>query len=134
MNVNNNNFQVIPSGLLRKVPLQDAALRNIELKLTLDKAVDEADLNVTERLALNEEFFPNGGGFDLFKDNQQELQMNIFFNNNSKDEFTKTISEIEIPENVSYMDVKFIKSSKSNLQANLENALKKLADVMKTSF
>ena len=59
-----NRFATVRDEMLQARECK--ALENAELRATLEKAVEDANLNVTERMALNKKFFPNGGGFDLF--------------------------------------------------------------------
>jgi hypothetical protein len=46
----------IPSGLIKKPIDRSQTIENAELRIALEQAVDAADLNLTERLALNKEF------------------------------------------------------------------------------
>ena len=123
----------IPSGLIRK-PFSDAkmTIENVELRAALDKAVEDAKLNVTERMALNHKFFPNGGGFKLFPENVRVPEINIFYapGKPNNDSFTREINNLKIPEYVSQQKQRVIKSSKGNFQANFDNAVKKLKKVL----
>lgn len=99
----------------------------------MKKAADDANLNVTERLALNHKFFAKGGGFELFPQHIQVPQLNHFYNSstdNFDDSFTKEVAKLEIPEHISRIKNNFKKSSKGNFQTNLDNALKKLKKVL----
>lgn len=118
-------------GLLTKP--QNANLDNIELRVTLEKAVDDAKLNVTERAALNHKFFPHGDGFILIPKGEKSPEFNYYYvsgESNFHDSFTKELQEMDIPEGCQKQEHIF-KSSKDNFQANLDNALKKLAEVLK---
>ncbi len=119
-------------GLLIK-PI-NANLENIELRATLEKAVEDANLNVTERAALNHEFFPHGDGFNLFPKNTDTAEFTIFLkdkNNDFNDSFSKELEEINKPSYIKNTDTIFIRSEGNNFKRNLENALKKLNNYFK---
>ncbi len=123
--------EVIPMGLIKGYnPKQ--TIENVELRATLEKAVEDAKLNVTERMALNKKFFPNGGGFNLFPDNIEIPHFNIFYKPGQSDidSFTKEVFSVKIPENICRRKSHILKSSKGNFQANFDNALKKLKKVL----
>lgn len=124
-----------PSGLLRSKSDPRMTIENFELRETLNQAVEDAGLNVTERMALNEKFFPNGGGFELFPKNVQVPQFNIFYQKGGSgevDSFTREIEKLKIPDDISQQKTHIFRSSKSCFQANLDNALKKLGNVLKS--
>lgn len=124
----------IPVGLIRP---QGPSLENVELRATLEKAVDDANLNVSERLALNKKFFPNGGGFPLLKKNAESAEITEFYKKGrelASDTFSKDISELKIHGEVPVVKLSVTKSSKSNFQTNLSNALKKLKKVLNGSM
>ncbi len=123
-----------PSGLLKSKADSCMTIENVELRATLDKAVDDAGLNVTERMALNEKFFPNGGGFELFPKDVKVPQFNIYYQKGGSgqiDSFTKEIENLKLPEDFSQQKTRIFKSSKTCFQANLDNALKKLGNVLR---
>ncbi len=130
--MNINGVKEIPAGLLKWKPDPGMTIENVELRAMLDKAVDDAKLNVTERMALNKRFFPNGGGFELFPKNVRVPQFNYFHKPGElvKDSFTREVQALEIPEDVSRIKEYMLKSSKGNFRANLDNALKKLKKVL----
>ena len=122
----------VPVGIIRP---QGESLDNVELRVTLQKAVDDADLNVSERMALNKKFFPNGGGVPLCKKGAKEVYITTFHKPGktlSDDEFAKECDAIDdkLPENVDIWE-KFSKSKKGNYKTNLDNALKKLKQTLK---
>lgn len=130
-------IEEIPSGLMVN------QIRNYSPKHTianayrhvfLEQAVDSADLNVTERMALNKKFFPHGGGFELFPKTKNAASFNIFWEEGAsplKDTFTREVEQLKLPEHVCRIKKRYFRSSKSNLQANLDNALKKLKKAVK---
>lgn len=123
--------KVIPMGLIKgSNPRQ--TIENVELRATLEKAVEDAKLNVTERMALNKKFFPNGGGFNLFPEGIRVPKFNTFYRPGQveADAFTKEVQAIKIPEDICLKKEHIMKSSKGNFQANLDNALKKLRKVL----
>lgn len=108
-----------------------------EMRAKLSKAADDAKLNVTERLALNDEFFPYGGGFELFPQDVAVHRINTFFSDEQNkdlydacDNFTAEVRDLEIPEHVSRVERRMYRSSKSNFQANFDNAVSKLKKVL----
>lgn len=122
----------IPSGLIR--PQQRQTLENVELRATLEKAVEDAKLNVSERFALNQKFFPNGGGFNLAPKDKGPLEYTVFYRKGeeiNKDTFTKELLSQDVQNDSGMVLEEVRKSSKSNFQTNLENALKKLQEVLK---
>ena len=130
-----SRVKAIPSGLMREYinrpktePKHDK-----NKKAMLENAVNKAGLNVTERLALNEVFFPNGGGFDLFP-SAPVYTKNIFIKRNTNpddDMFIQKTKALEYPEHVCRIITKTYRSSKDSLEANLDNAIKKLKKVFK---
>ena len=124
----------IPSWLIKP---QAPSLENVELRATLEKAVEDAKLNADERNALNQEFFPNGGGFNLPSDAKAPAGKTIIYRegkNINQDTFTKEHSEQDIESQSRLVPENERNSSKSDFQTNLENALKKLKEVLKDSI
>ena len=112
-----NRFATVRDEMFR--PIECKALENAELRATLEKAVEDANLNVTERMALNKKFFPNGDGFKLFPTDTNYCEFNFYLKKGSPvtDEFVKAAESV-IPEyQISYSQ-------------NLQNALKKLKRVL----
>lgn len=122
----------IPSGLMINQIRNDSpkyTVANAYRHIFLEQAVDRADLNVTERMALNKKFFPDGGGFELFPKSKKTAMFNIFWNDGKtpfQDSFTKEIEQLKLPKYVCKVKKRYFRSSKSNLQSNLENAIRKL--------
>ncbi|MCD7780032.1 MAG: hypothetical protein LUH05_05100 [Candidatus Gastranaerophilales bacterium] len=127
--------KIIPVGLIIKKTDPKQTIENVELRTALEQAVENADLYVTERMALNKKFYPNGGGFELFSKNNDEPPVFMFYSNKkggkSSDSFTKEVESIKIPEDICRIKTGVRNSSKSNYQANLDNALRKLKNVLK---
>ncbi len=126
----------IPSGLMegRIFNPNNLSIENSDKRMVLDKAVEKAGLNVTERLALNDTFFPNGGGFNLFPENVYMHKFNIFYDGKTPpeaDTFTKEIKQLVIPETVCRTQTRIYPSSKGNFATNFDNAIKKLKAVLK---
>ena len=109
------------------LPTRRKTPKDIEDRMYLQYAIDKADLNVSERLAINEAFYPNGGGFDLFQKDKSEAEVILYKNgkDDEQDEFTKELIQIEVPKNVSF-NIKTQTSQKGNFETNLTNALNKL--------
>lgn len=123
----------IKSGLIRP---QGEHLENVELRAMLHKAVDDADLNVSERMALNKRFFPYGGGVPVCKNGVSKVYINTFHKPGEpagEDSFAKECNTLdeEYPQSVKYICEKSCESNKSNYQTNLNNALKKLKNTLK---
>ncbi len=133
-----NKITEIPSGFITTNPTDPKyTIENVELRCTLEKAIDDANLNATERMALNKQFYPDGGGFAVFTDDGKPARFNIFYNkeyNPETDSFTREIKNIKLPEYANRVEKRSYHSSKSNFQANLDNALKKLKKVLKGIF
>ncbi len=123
----------IPLGLIRKPQDPRLTIENVELRAVLDKAVNDAGLNVTERMALNKKFFPNGGGFELFPKEARVARFNTFYRPGQEyqDSFTREVEAVKLPEDVCMRQERIMRSKKGNFQANLDNALKKLGKVLK---
>jgi hypothetical protein len=125
----------IPSGLMTgriNQPIFNPK-HDKKKKEMLENAVNKAGLNVTERLALNEVYFPNGGGFDLFP-SAPVYTKNIFIKKNTNpddDMFIQKTKALEYPEHVCRIITKTYRSSKDSLEANLDNAIKKLKRILK---
>ncbi len=125
----------IPSGLMKGHINQPnlGPKHDKKKKEMLDNAANKAGLNVTERLALNEVFYPNGGGFDLFP-SAPVYTKNIFIKRNTNpddDMFIQKTKALGYPEHVCRIITKTYRSSKDSLEANLDNAIKKLKKVLK---
>ena len=100
--------------------------------MELEDAVEKAELNVAERMALNKEFYPNGGGFNLFPESAQTYKFNIFCKrgtNPEEDTFTREIEQLELPEHVCRVKKRTFPSKSDNFTTNLDNAIKKLRKV-----
>lgn len=121
---------VNPVGLIRGK--ESTTLENVELRATLEKAVEDAQLNVTERMALNKKFFPNGGGFELFPKNQTVPEFTFYQKKGSLglDSFSKEVQAVKIPEDICRISQRVRRSSKGCFQKNYENAMKKLKQVL----
>ncbi len=121
---------VIPSGLLEdEFFRREKTIDDLELRTTLEKAVKDANLNVTERLALNETFFPNGGGFELFPPDIHEYESTLYYVPNmppESDTFITKALNIDTPNSVCIHKYITRKSKKPSLVVNLETALEKL--------
>ncbi len=113
-----NRFATVRDEMLQ--PIECKALENAELRATLEKAVEDANLNVTERMALNKKFFPHGDGFKLFPTDTNYGEFNFYLKKGSPvtDEFIKAAETITIPE------------YQRSYSQNLQNALKKLKRVL----
>ncbi len=124
-------LRVNPVGLIKGREYR--TLDSVEIKATLDKAVDDAHLNVTERLALNKEFFPNGGGFELFPKNVSVPEFTFYYKKGSAavDEFTREAETVKIPDRISRISQTVRRSNKNCFEKNLENAISKLKSVIK---
>ena len=122
--------KVTPVGIIKPQPTR--TIEDVELRASLEKAVDDAHLNVTERLALNKQFFPNGGGFNLFPKNVIVPQFTFYYKKGDTqvDEFTREAESIKFPQRISRYESSIRKSNKSCFEKNLENALKKLNKVL----
>ena len=68
-----------PSGLIRKPVDRSATLENKELRIALEQAVDAANLNLTERMAINKQFFPNGDGFKLVPPDTDVVEITTYY-------------------------------------------------------
>ncbi len=131
MSVQPVNVIVFPKGLIKG---RSQSIDNIDLRVSLEKAVNDADLNVTERMALNEKFFPNGGGFELFPKGKENCQFSLYPKSDKLDEkdvFLKEINEVNIPDDIAYSETLIIPSKEGTFNKNLENALKKLSEALK---
>lgn len=130
--------RAIPAGLMEdtfmRTKAAEKAIDIFETKDFLKKAADNAHLNVTERLALNEEFFPEGGGFELFPDNVYEHESVIYLTKQRdllKDEFTQKILHMEVPDNVNVHRLSIEHAKEPSFQMNLKNAILKLSYALK---
>ena len=124
----------IPSGLIKKPVDRSQTIENAELRIALEQAVDAADLNLTERLALNKEFFPQGNGFKIIPPNEDILELTTFITEDGvQDEFSEEAWEIAMRNPDGIYKVTIAKSDKNSFQTNLDNALEKLYKVFKNS-
>lgn len=124
----------IPSGLIKKPVDRSQTIENAELRIALEQAVDAADLNLTERLALNKEFFPQGNGFKIIPPNEDILELTTFITEDGvQDEFSEEACEIAMRNPDGIYKVTIAKSDKNSFQTNLDNALEKLYKVFKNS-
>ena len=120
----------IPSGLIKP---QAPSLENVELRAALEKAVEDANLNVSERFALNQKFFPNGGGFNLAPASKAPIEYTLFCRkgeNINQDTFTKELLAQDVDNPTGLTKEMLRRSSKGNFQTNLDNALEKLKKVL----
>ena len=124
-----------PSGLIRKPVDRRDTLENKELRIALEQAVDVAGLNLTERLAINKKFFPNGDGFKIVPPNADVLELTTFYKKGQyeEDDFAKEATRIAYRSGAEIIEEKVKPSRKSNYQTNLDNALAKLYGVFKNS-
>ena len=124
----------IPSGLIKKPIDRSQTLENAELRIALEQAVDAADLNLTERLALNKEFFPEGNGFKIIPPNEDILEITTYITKDGEeDKFSKEAAEIAMNNSDGIYKITVMKSDKNSFQTNLESALEKLYKVFKNS-
>ncbi|MBQ4123305.1 hypothetical protein IJD44_06255 [bacterium] len=124
----------IPYGLIRP---QGPSIENVELRATLEKAVEDARLNPSERLALNEKFYPNGGGFKLYSPETDVLEITTFYKKNEPfeiDEYARKVNKLFLDNKSGIVQESFQSSDKGNFQTNLDNALAKLKKVLKGTF
>ena len=114
-----------------RFPRRTRTPKDVEDRLYLQYAVNKANLNVSERLAINEAFYPNGGGFDLFQKGAEEANAVIYSNgtNDFQDTFTRELLKMKVPDGVAYR-VKTQKSDKGNFETNLAMAISKLKEVI----
>ena len=124
-----------PSGLIRKPADKRQSVENAELRIALEQAVDAADLNLTERLAINKQFFPNGDGFRLVPQNADTIEITTYYKKDETelDDFAAEAMQIaaESGNEMVYETVK--PSKKGNFQTNLESALSKLYSVFQNT-
>ncbi len=127
--------KTVPSGLMEDVfSRSNKSIKDVELQDIIERAVKDAHLNVTERMALNATFFPNGGGFELFPNDVREHEAVLYYNPLNppeSDEFLNEALHLQVPENVSFYKYKFVEGEKTTLMSNLETALSKLKNVLK---
>ncbi len=124
----------IPSGLIRKPVDRRDTIENAELRIALEQAVDSADLNLTERLAINKEFFPHGDGFRVAPLTEDILELTTFYTADGEDDkFNEEARQLAIKNSDGVYKETIKKSNKSSFQTNLENALDKLYKVFKGS-
>lgn len=123
-------MKIIPSGLMLDSIKTEAPYENVELRATLEKAVDDADLTMSERWALNKKFYPNGGGFELFPKGKDTA---VFSYHLKPGKLERDVFEqIEIPKGINMVitEVDFKKSA-NTYKDNLSSALKKLGKILK---
>ena len=105
-------------------------IENVELRETLDKAVKDAHLSTSEIYALNKKFYPNGGGFNIFPNGKDIVQINYY--SNKEDKFTHELNKIVEEASPDVINMTMIpRKSGSNFTQNLAHAYKKLAQVLK---
>ena len=124
-----------PSGLIRKPVDRSATLENKELRIALEQAVDAANLNLTERMAINKQFFPNGDGFKLVPPDTDVVEITTYYKKDETelDDFAQDAMQIAAASGKDLVRETIKPSKKGNFQANLDNALAKLFDVFKNS-
>ncbi len=104
-----------------------AKREQILLNMALNQAADKADLNTTERLAINKAFFPDGNGLVVFPKGKTSADFVYYPIDKRYDEFESETSELKIPENIKQHSITWSqKSDKGSFQENLDRALKKL--------
>ncbi len=127
-----NRFSTVQDEMLEARECK--ALENAELRATLEKAVEDAHLNVTEIMALNKKFFPNGGGFDLFTKSKELPTYTLYLNKDDKitDKFTKEALDVaqKTPGGAMAIDSFPLNPGESSYAQNLQIALKKLKRVL----
>ena len=123
-------MKIIPSGLMLDSIKTEAPYENVELRATLEKAVDDADLTTSERWALNKKFYPNGGGFELFPKGKDTAVFSYHLKPGKLER--DMFEQIEIPKGINMVitEVDFKKSA-NTYKDNLSSALKKLGKVLK---
>ncbi|MBQ3641684.1 hypothetical protein II906_07165 [bacterium] len=124
------SYKITPSLVLfPRVP----TIEDADDRMYLQYAVDKAGLNVTERLAINEKFFQNSDGFDLFQKGKDFAEAVIYLNDGEaealKDSFTRLLTDVSIPDGIKYTVITK-KSDKGNFEANLDSAIKKLQEAL----
>ena len=122
-----------PSGLLRKPVDRRQSVENAELRIALEQAVDAAGLNLTERMAINKQFFPNGDGFKLVPPDPDVVEITTYYKKDETelDDFAQDAMQIAAASGKDLVRETIKPSKKGNFQANLDNALAKLFDVFK---
>ena len=132
-------MKVVPietaSGLIRKPLDRSATLENKELRIALEQAVEVANLNLTERLAINKQFFPKGDGFKVVPLDKDVLEITTYYKKDEAefDDFAQEAMKIAIDNGNGLIKETVKPSKKGNFQTNLDNALAKLFDVFKNS-
>ena len=124
-----------PSGLIKKPADRSQSVENAELRIALEQAVEVAGLNLSERLALNKEFFPKGDGFKIAPLDKDVVEITTYYKKDEAefDDFAQEAMKIAIDSGNGLIKETVKPSKKSNFQANLDNALAKLYDVLKSS-
>lgn len=125
-----NTQRSIPVGNIRP---QGESIENVELRQTLLKAVEDANLNLSERMALNQTYFNGEKVIPLFPRGKKEAQITTFHKKNDtrlSDSFTKEVNAVKKPANVSTIRQRFSVSLFGDLETNLNNALAKLKKVL----
>ena len=122
-----------PSGLIRKPANRRQSVENAELRIALEQAVDAAGLNLTERMAINKQFFPNGDGFKLVPPDTDIVEITTYYKKNDTelDDFAAEAMQIAAESGNEMVRETVKPSKKGNFQTNLENALSKLYAVFK---
>lgn len=132
-------MKVVPiesfSGLIRKPVDRSATLENKELRIKLEQAIEDADLNLTERMAINKQFFPNGDGFKLVPPDTDVVEITTYYKKDDTelDDFAAEAMQIAAESGNDLVRETVKPSKKGNFQTNLENALAKLYDVLISS-
>lgn len=113
----------IPVGL--KLPVKQPSLQNVELRLQLESAVEKAKLTMLERFVINDKFFPNGGGFNPYKNlphrnAKAELNQDLLL----KEAFKK----VKITKQTSNIEKRISNFSNRIYEVSLRNALRKLKE------
>ncbi len=132
-------MKVVPietaSGLIKKPTDRRQSIENAELRIALEQAVDVAGLNLTEKLALNKEFFPKGDGFKITPLEEDVIEITTYYKKDEAefDDFAEEAMKIAIENGNGLIKETVKKSKKGNFQTNLDNALAKMYDVLKSS-
>lgn len=124
-----------PAGLIRKPVDRNNSVENKELRIALEQAVDAADLNLTERMAINKQFFPKGDGFKLVPPDTDVIEITTYYKKDETelDDFAQEAMQIAAASGNDLVHEAVKQSKKGNFQTNLESALSKLYSVFKNS-
>jgi len=128
-----NVISVVPGSLKKGYACKydrNLTIENVELRETLNKAVKDAKLSTSEIYALNKKFYPNGGGFNIFPNGKDVVQLNYY--SNKEDRFTHELNKIVEDASPDVVELRMTpRKSGSNFTQNLAQAYKKLAQVLK---